>query len=109
MQETEAWAAAAEACLVRKGEAMLAIDRPSEGGAHKAELLRSALVATAQIILAKTAVKTVACEGGATAAALCDRLGWQQFVIEAEIAPGIVTLRSPPSAPRLIIKPGSYA
>jgi uncharacterized protein YgbK (DUF1537 family) len=52
-------------------------------------------------------------EGGATASAVCRRLGWHQFDVEGEFAPGVVQLRAlradGSGGHRAIVKPGSYA
>jgi uncharacterized protein YgbK (DUF1537 family) len=68
---------------------------------HKAELI-ARLLSAAKIDL-------LLIEGGATAAAIIQRLGWMSFDILAESAPGIVALRPiGRSSPVLILKPGTY-
>lgn len=48
-------------------------------------------------------------EGGATAAAVLGRLGWQQLTVVREVASGVVQLRPVPAPACLVtIKPGSY-
>jgi uncharacterized protein YgbK (DUF1537 family) len=58
----------------------------------------------------KAAITTLCLEGGATAAAVLNALGWTRFVASASPAlPGVAALR--PAAgrkPILLIKPGSY-
>jgi len=48
-------------------------------------------------------------EGGATAAAVLGRLGWQRLTVVREVAPGVVRLRPVAASACLVtIKPGSY-
>ena len=47
-------------------------------------------------------------EGGATAWATLQTLGWTQFQIECQIAPGVVQMRAP-SGTLVTLKPGSYS
>ena len=49
---------------------------------------------------------TIIIEGGATACAILTALGWKDFEVEKEIAPGVVMLRHGNS--HIILKPGSY-
>lgn len=46
-------------------------------------------------------------EGGATAFATLQALGWASFQVEAELAPGVVRLRAD-NGTRVTLKPGSY-
>ena len=49
-------------------------------------------------------------EGGDTAAAILQTFGWNTFQVLDEWEPGVVTLRPQvPGAPKVTIKPGSYA
>lgn len=62
-------------------------------------------------------VQTVLIEGGATAAAVAQKLGWHRLAVVAAAPAGVGVLRpmpiqqaeTPPSAPLVLIKPGSYA
>ena len=49
---------------------------------------------------------TLIIEGGATACAILTTLGWKDFEVEKEIAPGVVMLKHADS--HIILKPGSY-
>ena len=50
----------------------------------------------------------VVIEGGATAYALLEELGWVDFEVLCETAPGVVRLQHMPSGTVLTLKPGSY-
>jgi D-threonate/D-erythronate kinase len=62
-------------------------------------------------VLRQASFGTVLVEGGATAAALCESLGWTRLQVIAAAPAGIAVVRpmSSPIAPTLLIKPGSYA
>ena len=47
-------------------------------------------------------------EGGATAWATLNALGWHEFQIERQVAPGVVQMRSVTSGTLVTLKPGSY-
>ncbi|WP_354667166.1 nucleotide-binding domain containing protein [uncultured Duncaniella sp.] len=46
-------------------------------------------------------------EGGATAYASLQKLGWDTFTITDEIAPGVIRMRAP-NGTHVTMKPGSY-
>jgi len=72
--------------------------------------LTQALANTVTEILAQRHVDLVFLEGGATATAVLRNLGWTRLRAVAEIASGTVLLEDfRGRAPRLVIKPGSYA
>jgi len=56
-------------------------------------------------------VATLLAEGGATAATICDRIGWSRFTVSDRSPAGVGVLAPlvPGAAPRVFIKPGSYA
>ncbi|MGC4033173.1 MAG: four-carbon acid sugar kinase family protein [Tepidisphaeraceae bacterium] len=105
------WAKQATAALQKHGVAMVAVGEPPAGVAGDADRIGRALAAVAARVAQAGHVATIACEGGATAAALCDFVGWQRFTVDGEIATGIVCLRlrSDGHGLRLVVKPGSYA
>lgn len=60
-------------------------------------------------LVARCRVEYLLLEGGATAAAVIQRLGWTRLVAQQELAAGTVVLREAGGlAPRLVVKPGSY-
>ena len=46
-------------------------------------------------------------EGGATAFAILNRLGWNSFTITEEIAPGVIRMQAD-NGTHVTMKPGSY-
>jgi len=84
------------------------IAQPSQGGQTYAVRLREVMASLAfKLIKAKAAAPLhLIIEGGATAYAIIQRLGWNTFSIEQELSPGIVTLRH--EQVFITMKPGSY-
>jgi uncharacterized protein YgbK (DUF1537 family) len=84
------------------------IAQPSEGGKPYAIRLREVMATVAtQLIKTKTAAPLhLVVEGGATAYAIIQHLGWNVFSIERELAPGIVTIKHHQDL--ITLKPGSY-
>ena len=84
------------------------IAHPSEGGKPYAIRLREVMTTVAaQLIKLKAAAPLhLIIEGGATAYAIIQHLGWNTFSIERELAPGIVTIRHKKDL--ITLKPGSY-
>jgi uncharacterized protein YgbK (DUF1537 family) len=67
------------------------------------------LVQLASAIVRQARIGRVYVEGGATAAALVDRMGWKRISVVGELAPGVATLGiEDHSSLELTIKPGSY-
>ena len=74
-----------------------------------ARLLSFQLVQLAEKVLRQTQVDRVYAEGGATAAALVQRMNWTRLRVLEEVASGVATLGvNENSAMRLTMKPGSY-
>ncbi len=67
------------------------------------------LVRLAAMVLHQGGVTHVYCEGGATAAALMNRMGWNSLRVEREVASGIVMLQPDGANMMFTVKPGSYA
>ena len=69
------------------------------------ELLARAL----EPVLREDPVDHLLVEGGATAFAVLDRMGWHRLMVGQPLAPGLAPmLPHGKSAPRIWIKPGSY-
>jgi uncharacterized protein YgbK (DUF1537 family) len=105
----EAWSASAAEALAGSGAVVLTI-----GGALLREAgwparLGRCLARAAAGVLARQAVDCLWVEGGATAQALLQHLGWQRLPVVAEITPGVVALQPPPPGIEMVVKPGSYA
>jgi uncharacterized protein YgbK (DUF1537 family) len=93
--------------LVNTGYALIAVRHPI--APERAEHIRGTFADLVAQIIPIHRVETLFIEGGATAAAIIQRLGWTELRVESQIAPGIVGLR-PVAAlhPLLILKPGTY-
>jgi uncharacterized protein YgbK (DUF1537 family) len=105
----EHWAQNALLCMSTGGTSILAIRRPV--APERAVSFRRCMAETVRrLLVAQSAVPLrLVVEGGATAAAISEALGWTEFQVLGNLAPGVVALR-PAAAPHilLIIKPGSY-
>jgi uncharacterized protein YgbK (DUF1537 family) len=86
---------------------VMTIGRPLDAS-RSAEFLRELTLAAAAAI-EKDRPDVVRVEGGSTAAALAEQLGWWSFQVEGEAATGVAIL-APDAAPevRFVLKPGSY-
>jgi uncharacterized protein YgbK (DUF1537 family) len=108
---SEAWQSDIRAALLTRRLAILAITAPINSG--RAAHYRQSFATVLQQLLAapelSRAPLQLFIEGGATAAAALDALGWTELAVLASLAPGVITLR-PVAAPdiALTIKPGSY-
>ena len=75
----------------------------------RAQRVRQTIAELLADILSSTAIGVHFIEGGATAAAFTQRMGWTRLLVECQIAIGIVALRPvAPSAPVIVLKPGTY-
>lgn len=68
------------------------------------------LAHTAALVVRNERPATLLLEGGATAAAVVSQLGWKRFTVQPTAFSGVGFLKpiEGPSAPLLVIKPGSY-
>jgi uncharacterized protein YgbK (DUF1537 family) len=88
---------------------ILTVGRPIIEMRTAAQKLAKQLVNVAVSVIVGAKPKQVYCDGGATAAELVRRLGWDRMKVLKVIAPGVTTLSPPdPNMPLLTIKPGSY-
>ncbi len=107
--DEQAWIESIRREYTEKGSVMLSVGHPPAGGHDTALRLRK-LMARATSDLLKTRLPgELIVEGGATAFALIEEMGWSSFGVTDEIAPGVVRL-SIDGLPGtcLTLKPGSY-
>lgn len=103
-----AWAFEIWSALRERGLAMMSIGGGEAVDAGDSERLLKRLVDAVEIVFRKAEVGRLALEGGATARAVIDRLGWTSFETVGAVA-GLSWLRvAGAETPRLLIKPGSY-
>jgi len=103
------WATAAIQALQNNRQVVVAIDRPVHQMPDLPRRLTRHLSTVATYLLAEYEVNHLFVEGGATAAALIQRLNWQQLRVKEELRPGVVCMQiKGRPLPLLTIKPGSY-
>ena len=85
---------------------VLTIGHPSQGGKEYAVRLRNTMAEAVRQLAEAELPATLIIEGGATAFAVLSTLGWTQFYMEYEYAPGVVSLNY--EGIHIIMKPGSY-
>jgi uncharacterized protein YgbK (DUF1537 family) len=104
------WAKAAIQALQNHPQVVVAIDRPLHQISDLPQLLTGHLSTVVECILADYPVNHLFVEGGATAAALVQRLNWKQLRVKQELSPGVVSMQiEGRSRPLLTMKPGSYS
>jgi uncharacterized protein YgbK (DUF1537 family) len=109
----EAWRAAAADALRSNGRVLLVVQRPIDTSLGAPQRFQGALAeVVARLIEREGGGENLLLEGGATAEAVCQRLGWREFAVDGEFAPGVVQM-TPIRADggtkcRIVIKPGSY-
>lgn len=87
---------------------LLRIPQQAEVDAARARWLRRAMAAVTACAVGEYAPAEVVIEGGATAFAVLTELGWDDFAVDCEVAPGVVRLRHTASGTCVTFKPGSY-
>jgi uncharacterized protein YgbK (DUF1537 family) len=105
--EMNCWADTIAANLKQFGRAAMAIRQPARR--ERAGHLRRTMAEVAARVIDRNQPRVLLVEGGATAAALLDRLNWRTLTVVAQRAPGVVALRPMKSLQQLLVlKPGSY-
>ncbi|MBR1402171.1 MAG: hypothetical protein IJ562_11455 [Prevotella sp.] len=92
------------------GSIILTIGRKAHGGKEYAVRLRESMAIAVKHLITLHYPQSLIIEGGATAFSILNALGWQQFEIENQKAPGVVTLlyHQPTNDVHITLKPGSY-
>lgn len=108
----DAWVDEAVSAIESSGRAVMELSR---GTTLSTDDLLAALGAAGREVIRRAGPGIVFVEGGATAGALLDRLGWDRFEVTRELGPGVVGLRADGSelassrgAVEIVVKPGSY-
>jgi uncharacterized protein YgbK (DUF1537 family) len=102
------WSKQTTALLNRYGKAIIAIDPEKEYA--NAAALREKTAAVVKEVLKQVRVQELLIEGGSTARAIFDRLGFTHFFPVQELSAGVVRMRSKEQKGIFItVKPGSYA
>ena len=95
--------------LSSKGRVLIGIGEASVSHGKSPEDLTNALADSVQHVLGESSVDLVLLEGGATAAAVMNRMKWSSLRANAGVDPTLVEFVPTDTAgPAMIIKPGSY-
>ena len=90
-----------------RGSLILTIPHTHRTGKTVAVHLRSVMAAMAKKLVDRRRPDHLVIEGGATAWAVLNALGWTRFTIERQVAPGVVQMRAD-CGTLVTLKPGSY-
>lgn len=105
----KSWAADISSILNQQIKVIVTIDKPVVRNAGISKRLREIIAATVAGVLERVPVEELFIEGGATVAAIIQRLDWQVFYPLQEFSRGIVRLQVAENPKlKLTIKPGSY-
>lgn len=103
------WITAARQLLADGADALvLRIPQQVQVDGARARQLRAAMARTVAELVTAERFAELVIEGGATAYAVLDVLGWHDFAVTDQIAPGVVRLCYSAADVHLIFKPGSY-
>ena len=106
----QAWADAAVKALQIHPQVAVAIDQPLCRQTGLPQVLGRYLGELVAQVIHSWPLDHLFVEGGGTAAALVQQLGWTRLRVREELLPGVVSMQVDGiSAPLLTIKPGSYA
>jgi uncharacterized protein YgbK (DUF1537 family) len=104
------WGSQIADALQSSGHAIIAMCQPVISDRTCAAHFAQKTAEVVAHVLSVAKVDRLLLEGGATASTVVGRMGWNDFVLQGEMAPGIVNLRTATQdATRLTIKPGSYS
>jgi uncharacterized protein YgbK (DUF1537 family) len=103
------WATTVIQTLEHHPQVIVAIDRPVRQDDGLPQTLTTYLSTVVEFVLDRSSIGHLLVEGGATAAALIQRLNWQKMRVKYELAPGVVCMQVVGKrCPLLTMKPGSY-
>jgi uncharacterized protein YgbK (DUF1537 family) len=81
----------------------------AEVSPRNSERIRETIATLIATVVNDAEVKTLFIEGGATASAIINALGWKLLSVEGELSTGIVSLRpAEHQLPAIVLKPGTY-
>lgn len=95
---------------IRKQSLIITIGHPPKTGKAFADRLKQILTRASAVLLSTRTPSYLIIEGGATAFSILQQLGYNEFTVKLEIAPGVIYLAPIRFAKfHIIIKPGSYS
>jgi uncharacterized protein YgbK (DUF1537 family) len=107
--DVEAWANAIVHALHANPRVLIVLAQPLERSRDASQRIQSALASTIERVLVERSVDHLFLEGGATASAICRKMGWNDFAVCGELETGVVQLRVADHGDQsILIKPGSY-
>ncbi len=105
----ERWGSDIVTALDASGRAVVAVGRAVERLGLSALEIRMQMAVAVQRVIERTTIGELFIEGGATARAILERLGWDTLDVLDEYAPGVVCLAVTATPGRIVtLKPGSY-
>lgn len=106
--DLEGWSDDAVSVMQREGMVIVAVNN-SAGEKTDPAMLRERMAEVTRLIIKKTTIRELIVEGGSTAFAVINRLGWHSFSPVYEMQQGIVRMQVIGiDQMHLTIKPGSY-
>ncbi|MBD3288275.1 hypothetical protein GF337_05685 [candidate division KSB1 bacterium] len=104
------WSADIISIINEQRKVIITINKPLIRDGHVSKRLREIMAAAVAEVIQHLPVRELMVEGGATAAAIMQRLGWHIFYPLQEFSRGIVRMQVAENPKlNLTIKPGSYA
>ncbi len=100
------WKAMAESVYRECGSVIVSVGKRENAGSAVAARLRGMMADIVRDLVAQDRPDLIVIEGGATAYATLGALGWAEFSLKEEYAPGIVGMVH--SGTEIVLKPGSY-
>jgi D-threonate/D-erythronate kinase len=103
------WRDAAMDAIASRAFAIVTIGQPLGQDRSRTAYFTRQLAEAVALMLGQADLAEIWIEGGATAAAIVQRMGWSDFRVIGEWATGIVKLQEARQrSPQLVLKPGSY-
>ena len=106
-KDIKGWLEEAGAVYEREGSLMITIPFRHRTGKGVAVHLREMTAILIQGLIARRQPQQLIIEGGASAFATLQRLGWNELEVVSQIAPGVIKTKAP-NGTFVIMKPGSY-
>ena len=107
-KDIKKWQQEAAAIYEQTGSLMITIPHRHRTGKEVAVHLREMTATLIQHLVAQRQPQQLIIEGGASAFATLQRLGWNELEMVAQLAPGVIKTKAP-NGTFVIMKPGSYA
>jgi uncharacterized protein YgbK (DUF1537 family) len=107
-KDITSWLEEASAIYRREGSLMITIPHRHRTGKEVAVHLRETTAILLQRLVAMQQPRQLIIEGGASAFATLQHLGWNELEVVSQLAPGVIKTKAP-NGTFVIMKPGSYS